>query len=162
MPSFDIVIQVDLQEVDNAVNQATKEIAQRYDFRGSKSKIEWDKKNTISLLGDDDYKLKAVLDVLQSKLIKRGISIKNMTVSEPEPASDGMARQTVDLVAGVPKETAKKIAKEIKQSKRKVQAQIQDDQVRVTGKKRDDLQETIALIKGAKLDYEFQYVNFRD
>lgn len=162
MASFDIVIKTDLQEVDNAVNQARKEIAQRYDFRGSKSRIDWDQGDTITLYGDDDYKLSAVLDVLKSKLVKRGVSIRNLSVSEPEPAADAMVRQTVSLQNGVPKEVGKEIAKLIKQAKMKVQAQIQEDQVRVTGKKRDDLQEAIRLVKESPLDFDFQFTNYRD
>src|SRR6476469_8782721 len=103
MPSFDIVVKVDLQEVDNAVNQAQKEMAQRYDFKGSKAKIEWDlKKKEITLIGDDDYKLKAVVDILQSKLIKRGISVKNMEFSKAEPSFEGTLRQKITLQQGIP------------------------------------------------------------
>jgi uncharacterized protein YajQ (UPF0234 family) len=162
MPSFDIVIETDLQEVDNAINQARKEISQRYDFKGSKSTIEWDKKAEITLLGDDNFKLEALIDALKGKLVRRGISAKNLNMSDPEPAADSMVRQKVSLQVGVPKEVAKAIVKEIKSSKLKVQAQIQEDQVRVTGKKRDDLQAVMQLVKASKQDYEFQFVNFRD
>ena len=161
MPSFDISMETDLQEVDNALNQARKEIAQRFDFRGSKSEIEWDKAEAISLLSEED-KIDALLDVVKSKLIKRGVSIRNMEIEGSAPAADGLMRQAITLKTAIPKETAKKIVKEIKQAKMKVQAQIQDDQVRVTGKKRDDLQQVITLIKGAKLDYDFQFGNFRN
>lgn len=162
MPSFDIVVKVDLQEVDNAVNQALKEISQRYDFKGSKSKIEWDKKQEIKVIGDDDYKLKAVIDILQSKLMKRGISIKNLEMGKVEASFEGTATQKIKLKSGVPADKAKEINKIIKDSKVKVQSSFQDEQVRVTGKKRDDLQEAIALVKGANLDLDVQFTNFRD
>ena len=162
MPSFDIVIKADLQEVDNAINQARKEISQRYDFRGSKSSIEWDKKAEIALHSDDDFKLKALLDVVKEKLIRRGVSIKNLEVSNPVPDAGGLVRQTVKLQIGVPKETAKEIVKLIKQTKINVQGAIQEDHVRVTGKKRDDLQAVIRLVKENDLGFEFSYVNMRD
>lgn len=162
MPSFDIVIDVDLQEVDNAINQAQKELTTRYDFKGSKSKIEWDKKETISLIGDDDYKLKTVVDIVQSKLIKRGISIKNLVYSTPESALGGLMKQKITLQQGIPTEKAKALVKEIKDSKLKVQPQIQDNQVRVTGKKKDDLQSVMGMVRESKLNLDFQFVNFRD
>ena len=162
MPSFDIVVEVDLQEVDNAVNQAQKELAQRYDFKGSKSKIEWDKKAELSIVGDDDYKLKAVIDVLQGKLFKRGISIKNMEMGKVEPAFEGTVRQKITLKQGIPAEKAKEINKLIKDSKMKVQSQFQDEQVRITGKKRDDLQEAMALVRKTDLGIDVNFTNFRD
>ncbi len=162
MPSFDIVVKTDVQEVDNAVNQAQKELAQRYDFKGSKAKIEWDKKAEIILVGDDDYKLKALTDIVQTKLVKRGISIKNLTFSTPENAFEGTLRQKVSLTQGVPVEKAKELNKMIKDSKLKVSSQFQDEQVRVTGKKRDDLQDVMALVKKADLGLDFQFTNFRD
>jgi cyclic-di-GMP-binding protein len=162
MPSFDIVVNLDLQEVDNAVNQAQKEMAQRYDFKGSKSKIEWDKKEEITVIGDDDYKLKAVVDILQGKLLKRGISIKNLEYGTAESAFEGTQKQKIKLKQGIPAEKAKDINKMIKDAKLKVQSQYQDEQVRVTGKKRDDLQEAIALIKGAELDIDVSFTNFRE
>lgn len=162
MPSFDIVIKMDLQEVDNAINQAQKELAQRYDFKGSKSRIDWDKKGEITLVGDDEYKLSAVVDILQGKMVKRNISIKNLEMLSPEPAFEGTIRQKIKLRQGIPTEKAKEITKLIKESKLKVQAQIQDEQVRITGKKRDDLQEAIAAVRGAPLELDFQFVNFRD
>lgn len=161
MPSFDIVSKVDMQEVDNAVNQTTKEIAQRYDFKGSKSEITQEKES-LKVLADDDYKLKAVVDVLQSKFIKRGISIKALQYGKPESASGGMVRQTITIQQGISKEKGKEIIAVIKESKLKVQGQIQDDQVRVTGKNRDDLQEAIQLLKGKDLEIEMQFVNFRE
>jgi uncharacterized protein YajQ (UPF0234 family) len=161
MPSFDIVSRVDMQEVDNAVNQAVKEIAQRYDFKGSKSEISQEKEG-IKVLADDDYKLKAVIDVLQSKFIKRNISIKALQYGKVEPASGGMVRQIITVQQGISKEKGKEIVALIKESKIRVQGQIQDDQVRVTGKNRDDLQETIQLLKGKDLGVEMQFVNFRE
>ncbi len=162
MPSFDIVVKVDLQEVDNAVIQAQKELGQRYDFKGSKSKIDWDKKAEIVLVGDDDYKLKAVTDILQAKLVKRGISIKNLIYGKQESATEGTLRQKITLQSGVPSEKAKQINALIKDSKIKVQSQFQDEQVRVTGKKRDDLQEVMGLMRKSDLGLDFGFVNFRD
>jgi uncharacterized protein YajQ (UPF0234 family) len=162
MPSFDIVIKLDLQEVDNAVNQAQKELAQRYDFKGSKSKIDWDKKKEITLVGDDEYKLKAVIDILQSKLVKRNISIKNLIFEKIEPSFEGTVRQKITLQQGIPSEKGKEINKLIKEAKMKVQSQLQDEQVRVTGKKRDDLQEAIALVRQSDLGMDFEFTNFRD
>ena len=162
MPSFDITIKTDLQEVDNALNQARKEISQRYDFRGSKSSIDWDKKGEIALHSDDDFKLKALLDVVKEKLVRRGVSVKNVEVSLPVPEGGSMVRQTVKLQIGVPKETAKEIVKLIKETKLNVQGSIQEDQVRVTGKKRDDLQSVIALLKEADLAVPLQFTNFRE
>ncbi|ANA41347.1 MULTISPECIES: YajQ family cyclic di-GMP-binding protein [Geobacter] len=161
MPSFDIVSKVEMQEIDNAVNQTVKEISQRYDFKGSKCEITLEK-DAIKLLADDDYKLKAVVDILQSKCIKRGISLKSLQYGNVEPASGGMVRQAVDIQQGISKEKGKDIIAVVKESKLKVQAQIQDDQVRVTGKNRDDLQEVIRLLKGKDVGVELQFVNFRD
>jgi len=161
MPSFDIVSKVDMQEVDNAVNQAIKEIGQRYDFKGSKSEISQEQ-DAVKILADDDYKLKAVVDVLQSKFIKRNISIKALQYGKVEQASGGMVRQMITVQQGISKEKAKEIIAAIKESKIKVQAQIQDDQVRVSGKNRDDLQEAIQLLRGKDLEVEMQFVNFRE
>ncbi len=161
MPSFDIVSKVDMQEVDNAVNQSVKEIGQRYDFKGSKAEINRENES-IKVLADDDFKLKAVIDVLQSKFIKRNISIKSLQYGKAEPASGSMVRQIITVQVGISKEKGKEIIAVIKESKIKVQAQIQDDQVRVTGKNRDDLQEAIALLRGKDLDVEMQFVNFRE
>jgi uncharacterized protein YajQ (UPF0234 family) len=161
MPSFDIVSKVDMQEVNNAVNQASKEISQRYDFKGSKSEITQEKES-VKILADDDFKLKAVVDILQSKFIKRGISLKSIKYDKPESASGGMVRQTITIQQGIAKEKGKELVAVIKESKLKVQGQIQEDQVRVTGKNRDDLQETIQMLKGKDLDIEMQFVNFRD
>jgi len=160
MPSFDIVSQVEMQEVDNAVNQTVKEIGQRYDFKGSKSEITQEK-DSIKILADDDYKLKAVVDILQSKFIKRGLSLKALQYGKAETASGGMIRQIITIQQGVSKEKGKEIIAAVKETKLKVQAQIQDDQVRVTGKNIDDLQEVIAALKGKDLGIDLQFINFR-
>jgi uncharacterized protein YajQ (UPF0234 family) len=164
MPSFDIVVQSDLQEVENAVNQARKEIAQRYDFRGSKSRIDWDKgAGEISLLGDDDFKLTAVLDVLKTKLVRRRVAVKNMEIGPAEDSSGGTRRRKITLQNGIPIDVAKELVKRIKRAKLNVQAQIQEDQVRVSGKKRDDLQQVMEIARQADdLGPEFQFTNRRD
>jgi uncharacterized protein YajQ (UPF0234 family) len=161
MPSFDIVSKVEMQEVDNAVNQTVKEISQRYDFKGSKCEVTLEKES-IKVLADNDMRLKAIMEILQSKFIKRGISPKALDTGKAENASGGMLRQNIGIKQGVSKEKGKEIIAVIKESKIKVQAQIQDDQVRVTGKNRDDLQETIQLLKGKDLDIELQFTNFRE
>ncbi len=162
MPSFDIVIKLDLQEVDNAINQAQKELGQRYDFKGSKSKIDWDKKNEIVIVGDDEYKLNAVIEILQGKFIKRNLSIKNLEMGEQESAFEGTVRKKIKLRSGIPSDKAKAITKVIKDAGLKVQSSMQDEQVRVTGKKRDDLQEAIGVIREKDLGLDFQFINFRD
>ena len=160
MPSFDIVSKVEMQEVDNAVNQTVKEIAQRYDFKGSKSEITLEK-DAIKVLADDDFRLKAIIDILQSKFLKRGLSLKTLDYGKAENASGGMIRQNIAIQQGISKEKAKDVCAVIKESKLKVQAQIQDDQVRVTGKNIDDLQEVIRILKGKDLGVEMQFINFR-
>lgn len=162
MPSFDIVSEVDMQEIDNAINQAKKEIAQRYDFKGSKSEIKWEKGEEVTILGDDDYKLGAVVDILQTKLVKRGISVKALKYGEVEDAGGDMKRQVIKIIQGIDKEKGKEIVKLIKGTKLKVQSQIQENQVRVTGKKIDDLQEVIAFLKEKDLGVPLQYENMRD
>jgi len=160
--SFDIVSQVDLQEADNAINQALKEIQQRYDFKGTNSTIELDKKeNAIKIDSDDEYRLKQVIEVVESKLIKRGISLKALSYGDIEQGTRGTARQTITLQSGIDKENAKKITKLIKDEGLKVQAQIQDDQVRVTGKSKDDLQAVMQVLKGADLSFDMQFTNYR-
>jgi uncharacterized protein YajQ (UPF0234 family) len=160
--SFDIVSEVDLQEVDNAVNQALKEIHQRYDLKDSKSEIEFNKKDkALNISSADDFKLKSVIDILQNKLIKRGISIKALKYGTIEQALGGTVRQEIKLQQGIEKEDAKKIVKMIKDSKLKVQASIQDEQVRVTGKVKDDLQSVITLLRNADLEFAFQVTNYR-
>lgn len=160
--SFDIVSDVDMQEVDNALNQARKEIVQRYDFKGSKTSIELkEKERQIVLISDDDFKMKAVVDILQSKFVKRGIPLKALTYGSLEQASGGTVRQTITLQNGIDKENGKLIVKMIKDSKLKVQAQIMDDQVRVSGKSKDDLQSVMALVRGADLKFAIQFKNYR-
>ena len=160
MPSFDIVSKVDMQEVDNAINQAVKEIAQRYDFKGSKTEVTLEKES-IKVLSDDDFRLKAVIEILQSKFIKRNISPKALQYGKVEQASGSMVRQIITLQVGISKEKAKEIGAVIKETKLKVQSQIQDDQLRVTGKNIDDLQEVIRILKGKDLEIDMQFVNFR-
>lgn len=160
MPSFDIVSKVDMQEIDNAVNQALKEILQRYDFKGTHNEIKLEN-DAIVLVGADDYKLDAVIDVLKGKLVKRKVSPKCLDYGKKEPASGGAVRQRVAIVQGISKDKGKEIVKRIKNSKLKVQAQIMDDQVRVSGKKIDDLQAVIKLLKGEDLGVELQFVNMR-
>ncbi len=160
--SFDIVSKIDLQEVRNAVDQAMKEIKQRFDFKGSKSDITLDdKEKAMILLSDDENKLKSVIDILQTKIIKRGISLKALTYEKIEQASGGTVRQKIKLQDGIPQEKAKEIVKIIKDEKLKVQSQIQGDQLRVTGKNRDDLQAVIALLKEKDLGVDMQFVNYR-
>lgn len=161
MPSFDVVSRIDLQEVDNALNQTRKEVAQRYDLKDSKTEIAWDQKE-ITITSADDFKVKAVVDVLQSKLVKRNVPIKNLEYGIVESALGGRARQKITVQQGIETEKAREIVKFIKGSGVKVQAQIMDDEVRVTGKKRDDLQDVIAKLRGADLGLALQFVNFRD
>ncbi|MFQ5441129.1 MAG: YajQ family cyclic di-GMP-binding protein [Thermodesulfobacteriota bacterium] len=161
MASFDIVSKVNLQEVDNAVNQAVKEIENRYDFKGSKCEIRWDKAGEINLTGDSDSRLKTVADILETRLLKRGISIKALEYGKIEEASGGLKKQNVKIRQGIATEKAKEIVKIIKGLKLKVQAQIQDEQVRVTGKKLDDLQAVISGLKSKDLDVALQFVNMR-
>lgn len=160
--SFDIVSEVDLQEVDNAVNQALKEIIQRYDLKDSKTKIELNKKDKLlSINTKDDYSLKQSIDILQNKFIKRQLSLKVMKPDEPTPASDGRLKQTINLQSGISKDNAKKITKLIKDLQLKVSAQIMDERVRVQGAKKDDLQEVIQAVKEADYDFPTQFVNYQ-
>ena len=159
--SFDVVSEVDLAEVKNALAMAMKEIAQRYDFKGSVSRIELKEDNLLVLHSDDDVKLKAVIDVLQSKLHKRGVSLRAMECGKVEPAAKGSVRQEVRINQGIPLEKAKAIVKLIKDSKRKVQAQIQGEQVRVSGKNKDDLQEIMALLRKNDQNLDLQFTNYR-
>jgi uncharacterized protein YajQ (UPF0234 family) len=161
MASFDVVSEVDLQEVDNAVNQAQKEMGQRYDFKGTSCKLEWDKKELITMTGDDDYKLSAVTDILQNKLVKRSISLKALDYGDIEDISGGLKKQIITVKQGIEKEKAKEIVKFIKTLKIKVQAQIQEDKVRVSGKKFDDLQAVIGELKTKDLGVELQFENMR-
>lgn len=158
--SFDVVSRVDLQEMKNAVQQAMSEISNRYDFKGSKSEIVLGDEE-LTIVSDDEYKLKSVIDILQSKMIKRGVPIKNMDYGKIEPAAAGTVRQTVALKQGIDQETAKKINKMIRDQKLKVKSQIQGDQIRVSGKSKDDLQQVIQLLSSADLPLDLQYVNMR-
>lgn len=160
--SFDIVSEVDLQEVDNALNQARKEIAQRYDFKDSKSSIDFNtKEKQIIIISDDDFKLKSVIDIVQSKLIKRSVPIKALDYGKVEPAANSTIRQIISLRVGIDKENSKKVVKIIKDSKLRVQAQIMDDQIRVTGKSKDDLQDVMKIVREADLPFATQFVNYR-
>lgn len=160
--SMDIVSEIDLQEADNAVNQAIKEIHQRYDLKDSNTTIELNKKDKNIIINTrDDYSRKASIDILQSKFIKRGISIKALKMDEPEAAANGRLRQKLNLLNGISKDDAKIITKMIKESKLKVNAQIQDEQIRVQGSKIDDLQAIIKMIKDADLSFPTQFVNFK-
>ncbi|CAN5680138.1 YajQ family cyclic di-GMP-binding protein [soil metagenome] len=161
--TFDITSEVDLQEVDNAVNQARKEIAQRYDFKGVTAEVEWNKNDAaLTLLADDDYKLKALVDVIESKLIKRGVPIRNLDYGEPEQAFGSKLRQTVSLQQGIATEKGKEIVKAIKAGGfKKVQAQIQDDQVRVQSPSIDELQRVMVMLKAQDFGVELQFANLR-
>jgi len=160
--SMDIVSEVDMQEADNAVNQAIKEINQRYDLKDSSTTIELNKKDkTIVINTKDDYSRKASIDILQSKFIKRGISVKALKLDEPETAASGRLRQKINLQSGISKDNARIITKMIKDSKLKVNVQIQDEQIRVQGPKIDDLQTVIKMVKEAELDFPTQFVNFK-
>lgn len=160
--SFDVVSDVDFQEVDNAVNQTVKEITQRYDFKGSKTEVLFSQSDEeIKIATDDEFKLNAVADILRGKFIKRGIPAKNLDFGKVENASLGTVRQKVKIVKGISKDKAKLIISDIKDSKLKVQAQIQDIQLRVIGKDKDDLQKAIALLKSKDYGIELQFTNYR-
>lgn len=161
MPSFDIVSEVNLSEADNAVQNVMREIGTRYDFKGSKSKVEI-AEGVITVFADDALKLKQVREILQGAMQKRGIEPGSLDYQKEEPAAGQSVRQAVRLKQGVDKELAKKIVKAIKDEKFKVQAAIQGDELRITGKKRDDLQAVIAFIKGLELEQPLQFKNFRD
>ena len=159
--TFDIVSQINLQEVANAIQQATKEIHTRFDLKDSKSNIEMEGKDAIVLSSVDEYKLKAVTDILQQKLVKRGVPLKGLTYGAVEPAAGSTVRQKITMQQGIPIEKARDIVKTIKNSKKKVQASIQGDLVRVSGKDRDALQETIALLKQQDFGIDMQFTNYR-
>lgn len=162
MPSFDIVSEVDIQEVDNAVNNTVKEIDTRYDFRGVSTELELNKKNrTISLVTGDEMKIKAVRDMLITHFTRRKVDSRVLEFGEVEPTSKGQLKQEITLKEGISKDDAKRITKLIKNSKIKVQASIQDNQVRVTGKKIDDLQSVISLVKESDIELPFQFVNMK-
>jgi len=160
--SFDIVSKIEMQEIKNAIEQAMKEVAQRFDFKGSKSEIKLEEKNNeILVSSDDEYKLKSLIDILQSKLVKRGISLKALTYEKIESALGGTVKQNIKLQQGIPSEKAKEVVKVIKETKIKVQSQIQGDQVRVTGKNRDDLQAIIKLLRERDFGIDMQFENYR-
>ncbi|MBS6904290.1 YajQ family cyclic di-GMP-binding protein [Phascolarctobacterium sp.] len=158
--SFDVVSQVDMQEMDNAVNQTKKEIAQRYDFRGSDASIELEEK-CIKLAAEDEYKLNAIIDMLRVRMAKRDIPLRCLELGKVEPASKGTVRQTLTILQGIPKEKAKAIVAAIKATKLKVNAQMQDDQVRVSGAKKDDLQAVIQTLKAGDFGVDLQFINMR-
>jgi hypothetical protein len=160
--SFDVVSKVDLQEVANAVAQASKEIATRFDFRGSASKIELsDKELEVGLVSDDEHKLKSVIDILETKLVRRGVAVKALDYGKVEPAAGGTVRQVAKIQQGIPSEKAKEIVKAIKDRKLKVQASIQADQVRVAGRSKDDLQTAMAIVREGDFGLPLQFTNYR-
>ena len=162
MPSFDIVSRVEMQEVDNAVNNTLKAIAQRYDFRGSQTEINLDRKDgKIRLLTEDKMKMAAVRELLQQNAVKRKIDLKTLKFEEPQPAAGSNLKTDVVIREGIDQDTAKKIVKLIKESKMKVQASIQGDEVRVSGKKIDDLQAVMAMLKAQDLEAPLQFVNMK-
>jgi uncharacterized protein YajQ (UPF0234 family) len=160
--SFDIVSDVNLQEVDNAHNQARKEIIQRYDFKDSKTVIDFnEKEKQITLHSIDEFHLKSTVDILQSKLVKRGVSLKALRYGAIEPAANSTVRQVITLIIGISKDDARLVVKMIKDSKIRVQASIMEDQVRVSGKDKDDLQAVIQMIREADLKFPVQFANYR-
>ncbi len=159
--TFDIVSEIDLAEVVNAINQALKEVQTRFDFKGSKSNIEMEKQEAIILTSDDDYKLKSLNEILQAKLVKRNVPLKGLKYGKVDQALGGTVRQRVDLQQGIPQEKAKEIVKFIKDTKLKVQASIQGDMVRVAGKDRDILQEVIGALRGQDFGIDMQFTNYR-
>ncbi len=158
--SFDVVSQVDMQEMDNAVNQVKKEIDQRYDFRGSNASIELEEKG-IKIAAEDEYKLETIIDMLRVKMAKRGISLRCLVPGKIEPAAKNTVRQQLDIQQGIPKDKAKAIVAAIKATKLKVTAQMQDDHVRVAGAKKDDLQAVIQTLKAGDFGVDLQFINMR-
>lgn len=161
MPAFDVVSKLDMQEVDNAVNQTKKELATRYDFRGTDSGIEQTPEGIVIRSSDKEH-VAAAYKVLMEKMVKRNVSLKALEPKEPEPAAKNTMRQLIVLKQGISTEKGKELVKLIKDAKLKVQAQIQEEQVRVTGKNKDDLQACIRLLRGADVGLDLQFVNFRD
>ena len=163
LASFDLSTGADLQEVDNAVNQATKEVAQRYDFKGSKCTIAFDRATaSITLVADDDFKMKALFDVLQGKLIKRGVPVKNLELGAVTPAAGDTVRREIKLTQGIPQEKAKAIVKAIKDKKfKKAQASIQGQEIRVQSPSKDELQEVIAFLRAQEFGLELKFGNYR-
>lgn len=161
MPSFDIVSEVDFQEVRNALDQANREISTRYDFKGSEARVE-QAENLLTVYADDEFKVGQALDILQAKLAKRKVDLKCLDIADAESASGGKARQQVTIRQGISQDVGKRLVKLIKAEKLKVQAAIQGEQIRVSGKKRDDLQQVIQLVKNREQGLPLQFVNFRD
>jgi uncharacterized protein YajQ (UPF0234 family) len=163
MNSFDVTSEIDMQEVDNALNQARKEVAQRYDFKGSPATIELDQKNkTLTLSAEDKFKIGALWEIVQTRMVRRSVPVKNLKPGEIEPASAGTVRQVFTLQVGIPTEAARDIVKAIKDAKlRKVQASIQGDQVRVQSPSRDELQQAIHLLKSKDFGIALQFGNYR-
>jgi uncharacterized protein YajQ (UPF0234 family) len=159
--SFDVVSKVEIQEVKNAIDQATKEVNARFDLKNSKSTMALEGDETIQLASQDEYTIKAVTEILQQKLIKRGVSLKNLEYEKIEPAANSSVRQKIKLKQGIASDAAKKIVAAIKDSKMKAQASIQGDTVRVSAKDRDVLQDVIALLKGKDMGVELQFTNYR-
>jgi hypothetical protein len=159
--SFDVVSKVEIQEVKNAIDQATKEVNARFDLKNSKSTITLEGNETVQLASQDEYTIKAVIDILAQKFVKRGVSLKNLEYEKIEPASNSSVRQKIKLKQGISSEPAKKIVAVIKDSKKKAQASIQGDTVRVTSKDRDTLQAIMALLRGQDFGVELQFTNFR-
>lgn len=160
--SFDVVSEVNMQELKNALDQATKEIKQRFDFKGSRTEITLkEKEKELVVVSDDDYKLKAVQEIIKTKCVKRGVSLKAFTYGIVEPAMGGTVRQVAKIQSGLASEKAKEITKAIKDSKLRVQAQIQGEQVRVLSKSKEELQATIALLKGKDFGIDLQFTNYR-
>jgi len=159
--SFDVVSKVEIQEVKNAIDQATKEVHARFDLKDSKSSIELQGQDTIQLASQDEYKLKAVIEILSQKLVKRGVSLKNLEYEKIEPAAGSSVRQKIKLVQGIPSDKAKQIVALIKDSKKKAQASIQGDTVRIVSKDRDTLQEIMGMLRGKDLGVELQFTNYR-
>ena len=160
MPSFDIVSEINMQEIDNAVNQAKKELGSRYDLRGGSCEIVWEK-DVVTLKANDEMKINAVRDILQSKLHKRGVEISALKFEKPEPIGGMMLKQVGKLIQGIDKEKAKEIVKSIKDTKSKAQAQIMDEQIRVTSKSIDELQSVIAHCRTQKFGLPLQFTNMR-
>ena len=160
--SFDIVSEVNFMEVDNAINQAQKELAQRYDFKGSKSSIDYNKTDKkITLIGDDDFKLKALIDIVEGKFAKRGVPLKSMEFKAKEQAFEGTVRQVIELVSGLPSDKAKELTKMIKNEKFKVNTQIEGSKIKVTSPKKDELQAVITFLRNSKFSLPLQFVNYR-
>ena len=161
MPSFDVVCELDLQEIDNAVHQTLRELGNRFDFKGTTFEV-YREEHVIHLHAQDDFKLRALAEILQERLAKRNVPLKAIVAGKPEPGPAGTAKQKLELQKGIATDKAREIVKLVKDAKLKVQAAIQGEQVRITGKKRDDLQAVMQLLRAKDLDVAMQFVNFRD